>query len=49
MTGVEGAQHISWVHDDRADLVERTTDLVRTIIPSAEKDTGRCPSAPRQK
>ncbi|MGW2831075.1 ScbR family autoregulator-binding transcription factor [Streptomyces sp. NPDC001286] len=44
-----GAQHISWVLDDRADLVERTTDLVRTIIPAAEKDIGRCPSAPRQK
>jgi AcrR family transcriptional regulator len=44
-----GAQHISWVLDDRADLVERTTDLVRTIIPSAEKDMGRCPSAPPQK
>jgi AcrR family transcriptional regulator len=42
-----GAQHISWVLDDRADLVERTTDLVRTIIPSAEKDMGRCPSAPQ--
>jgi AcrR family transcriptional regulator len=42
-----GAQHISWVLDDRADLVERTTDLVRTIIPSAEKDLGRCPSALR--
>lgn len=44
-----GAQHISWVLADRADLVERTTDLVRTIIPSAEKDMGRCPSAPRRK
>ncbi|MFD1659181.1 ScbR family autoregulator-binding transcription factor [Streptomyces caeni] len=41
-----GAQHISWVLDDRADLVERTTDLVRTIIPSAEQDIGLCPSAP---
>ncbi|WP_020141301.1 hypothetical protein [Streptomyces sp. 351MFTsu5.1] len=44
-----GAQHISWVLDDRADLVERTTDLVRTIIPSAAKAMGRCPSASRQK
>ncbi|AWI30210.1 TetR family transcriptional regulator [Streptomyces tirandamycinicus] len=41
-----GAQHISWVLGDRADLVERTTALVRTIIPSAEADIGRCPSAP---
>lgn len=44
-----GAQHISWVLDDRADLVERTTHLVRTIIPTAEKDMKRCPSAPPQK
>jgi hypothetical protein len=42
-----GAQHISWVLDDRADLVERTTDLVRTIIPSAQDDIESCPSAPR--
>ncbi|MFD3927032.1 ScbR family autoregulator-binding transcription factor [Streptomyces sp. NPDC058614] len=43
-----GAQHISWVLDDRADLVERTTALVRTIIPSAEEDIQLCPSAPRR-
>ncbi|MFD5749010.1 ScbR family autoregulator-binding transcription factor [Streptomyces sp. NPDC127033] len=43
-----GAQHISWVLNNRADLVERTTDLVRTIIPSAEEDIGLCPSAPRR-
>jgi len=43
-----GAQHISWVLDDRADLVERTIDLVRTVIPSAEEDIRVCPSAPRQ-
>lgn len=43
-----GAQHISWVLDDRADLVERTTDLVRTIIPSAQQDIDLCPSAPRR-
>jgi AcrR family transcriptional regulator len=40
-----GAQHISWVLDDRADLVERTTDLVRTIIPLARDDIESCPSA----
>lgn len=43
-----GAQHISWVLDDRADLVERTTDLIRTIIPSAGEDIELCPSAPRR-
>lgn len=43
-----GAQHISWVLDDRADLVERTTDLVRTIIPSAQDDIELCPSAPQR-
>ncbi|MDH2387386.1 ScbR family autoregulator-binding transcription factor [Streptomyces sp. HNM0663] len=43
-----GAQHISWVFDNRADLVERTTDLIRTIIPSAVEEMGRCPSAPRR-
>ncbi|MEV3885774.1 ScbR family autoregulator-binding transcription factor [Streptomyces griseoincarnatus] len=42
-----GAQHISWVLNDRADLVKRTTDLVRTIIPSASEDMKTCPSAPR--
>lgn len=41
-----GAQHISWVLNDRADLVERTIALVRTIIPPAEEGIGRCPSAP---
>ncbi|MFI7409252.1 TetR/AcrR family transcriptional regulator [Streptomyces sp. NPDC049627] len=43
-----GAQHISWVLDDRADLVERTTDLVRTIIPSAQGGIESCPSAPQR-
>lgn len=40
-----GAQHISWVLSDRADLMERTNALIRTIIPSAERDIGLCPSA----
>ncbi|WP_326719292.1 TetR/AcrR family transcriptional regulator [Streptomyces sp. NBC_00243] len=43
-----GAQHISWVLNDRADLVERTTALVRTIIPSAAEDIELCPSAPQR-
>ncbi|MET8677213.1 ScbR family autoregulator-binding transcription factor [Streptomyces sp. NPDC004647] len=43
-----GAQHIAWVLNDRADLVERTIALVRTIIPSAEGDIKLCPSAPRR-
>jgi AcrR family transcriptional regulator len=41
-----GAQHISWVLNGRADLMERTVALVRTIIPSAEGDIELCPSAP---
>ncbi|MEU5361981.1 ScbR family autoregulator-binding transcription factor [Streptomyces sp. NPDC005925] len=40
-----GAQHISWVLSDRADLMERTNALIRAIIPSAERDIRLCPSA----
>lgn len=42
-----GAQHISWVLNDRADVLERTIAVIRTIIPCAEKDIELCPSAPR--
>ncbi|MFC8506927.1 ScbR family autoregulator-binding transcription factor [Streptomyces sp. NPDC057411] len=42
-----GAQHISWVLNNRADLAERTIAVVRTIIPCAEEDIELCPSAPR--
>lgn len=42
-----GAQHISWVLNNRADLAERTIAVVRTIIPCAEADIELCPSAPR--
>ncbi|MFI8519246.1 TetR family transcriptional regulator [Streptomyces sp. NPDC085481] len=43
-----GAQHISWVLNNRADLAERTIAVVRTIIPCAEEDIELCPSAPRR-
>ncbi|MEU8760000.1 ScbR family autoregulator-binding transcription factor [Streptomyces sp. NPDC048659] len=42
-----GAQHISWVLNNRADLPERTIAVVRAIIPCAEEDIELCPSAPR--
>ncbi|WP_406208655.1 TetR/AcrR family transcriptional regulator [Kitasatospora sp. NBC_01560] len=31
-----GAQHMSWVLNDRADITERTRAIIRTIIPCAE-------------
>ncbi|MFI6054714.1 ScbR family autoregulator-binding transcription factor [Streptomyces violascens] len=31
-----GAQHISWVLNDRADIRDRTLTIIRTVIPSAE-------------
>ncbi|MEV7780195.1 ScbR family autoregulator-binding transcription factor [Kitasatospora sp. NPDC088351] len=31
-----GAQHISWVLGNRADLTERTMEIIRTVIPCAE-------------
>ncbi|MFC5805870.1 MULTISPECIES: ScbR family autoregulator-binding transcription factor [Streptomyces] len=40
-----GAQHISWVLNNRADLLERTLAVVRTIIPWAEEEVELCPSA----
>ncbi|NBM18024.1 ScbR family autoregulator-binding transcription factor [Streptomyces sp. GC420] len=41
-----GAQHISWVLSNRADLLERTIAVVRTVIPCVEEDIELCPSAP---
>lgn len=41
-----GAQHMSWVLCDRADLLERTVAIVRTILPCVQGDIDRCPSAP---
>ncbi|MFJ4012378.1 ScbR family autoregulator-binding transcription factor [Streptomyces sp. NPDC090026] len=43
-----GAQHLSWVLNDRADLLERTLAIVRTVMPMAESDLRLCPSAPRR-
>ncbi|WP_103532673.1 ScbR family autoregulator-binding transcription factor [Streptomyces sp. SM11] len=43
-----GAQHISWVLNNRADLLERTIAVVQTIIPCVEADIALCPSAARR-
>ncbi|MGI5441694.1 hypothetical protein ACQEV4_31280 [Streptomyces shenzhenensis] len=43
-----GAQHISWLLNDRADLAERTIIVVRTVIRCAEQDFELCPSVPRR-
>ncbi|SEQ18675.1 transcriptional regulator, TetR family [Streptomyces radiopugnans] len=43
-----GAQHISWVLNNHADLPERTIAMLRTIIPCAEEDIDLCPSAPHR-
>jgi AcrR family transcriptional regulator len=37
-----GAQHISWVLNDRADVEERTLAIIQTVIPTAVRCTGTC-------
>ncbi|WP_190127093.1 ScbR family autoregulator-binding transcription factor [Streptomyces inusitatus] len=41
-----GAQHISWVLNDRADITERTLEVIRAVIPCGEGALLACPSIP---
>ena len=47
---VFGAQHISWVHSDRADIVERMDELVRVLLRTEPRPHGvpTEPEPPRQ-
>ncbi|MFD7335571.1 ScbR family autoregulator-binding transcription factor [Streptomyces violascens] len=42
-----GAQHISWVLNNRADITTRTLTIIRTVIPSAYSSLLLCPSVQR--